>query len=335
MAGINRTLLGMALVSMFALFLRVERSCAQDSPAEIHRDYDLLRLELSPEHRTQVEAALQQKDYKTAEKILVQEAELDPKSPRAAKLLEFSGGLFFLDAQYANSVIAWKKAEAIAPLDERTRFTLAMAYIKVNRHIWARSELNKLSLAHPDNALYLYWLSRIDYDDQKYSEAIARLQRIVELDPNMVRSHDLLGLCYDYTGHFDQALASFSRAVELNRVQAKPSPWPPLDMAVTQMELNQLANAEKGLQEAITYNPKLPQAQYQLGRVLDKEGKVEQAIHALKTSAALDAGYPDPHYLLGRMYQKIGKNDLAKAEILEFQRLKQAANSGSQRIPSP
>jgi tetratricopeptide (TPR) repeat protein len=335
MSGINRTLLGMALVSMFALFLRVELTCAQDSPVEIHRDYDLLRLELSPEHRTQVEAALQQKDYKSAEKILVQEAELDPKSPRAAKLLEFSGGLFFLDAQYGNAVIAWKKAEAIAPLDERTRFTLAMAYIKVNRRSWARSELDKLSLAHPDDALYLYWLARIDYDDQKYSEAIARLQRIVALDPNMVRSHDLLGLCYDYTGHFDQALASFSRAVELNRLQAKPSPWPPLDMAVTQIELNQVANAEKGLQEAITYNPKLPQAQYQLGRVLDKEGKVEQAIHALKTSAALDAGYPDPHYLLGRMYQKIGKNDLAKAEILEFQRLKEAANSGSQRIPSP
>jgi tetratricopeptide (TPR) repeat protein len=319
-----------------ALWLVAARACcAQDSRPEIHRDYNLSPLELSPEHRSQVEAALQQKDYKTAERILIQEAELDPKSPRAGRLLEFSGGLFFLDAQYGNSVIAWKKAEAIAPLDERTRFTLAMAYIEVNRRSWARSELDKLSLAHPDNALYLYWLARIDYDDQKYSEAIARLQRIVQLDPNMVRSHDLLGLCYDYMGQFDQALASFSRAVELNRVQAKPSPWPPLDMAVTQMELNQLANAEKGLREAITYNPKLPQAQYQLGRVLDKEGKVEQAIQALKTSAALDRAYADPHYLLGRMYQKVGKNDLAKAEILQFQRLKQAANSGGERIPSP
>ena len=319
-----------------ALWLAAASSCcAQDSPAEIHRTYNLSELQLSPEHRSQVEAALQQKDYKTAERILVQEAELDPRSPRAARLLEFSGGLFFLDAQYGNSVIAWKKAEAIAPLDEQTRFTLAMAYIEVNRRSWARSELDKLSLAHPDNALYLYWLARIDYDDQRYSEAIARLQRIVELDPNMVRSHDLLGLCYDYTGHFDQALASFSRAVELNRVQAKPSPWPPLDMAVTQMELNQLANAEKGLREAISYNPKLPQAQYQLGRVLDKEGKVEQAIQALKTSAALDAAYADPHYLLGRMYQKVGKNDLAKTEILQVQRLKQAGNSGSHRLPAP
>jgi Flp pilus assembly protein TadD len=106
-------------------------------------------------------------------------------------------------------------------------------------------------------------------------------------------------------------------------------------MAVTQMELDQLANAEKAVQEAITYNPKLPQAQYQLGRVLYKEGKGEQAILALKTAAALDPGYPDPHYLLGRMYQKLGNNDLAKTEIQEFQRLKQAAGSVSQQVPTP
>src|SRR6266704_4058797 len=153
--------------------------------------------------------------------ILVEEAEQDPKSFRATNLLEFAGGVFFLDGQYVNSVIAWKKAEAIAPLDERTRFTLAMAYIKVNRRSWARSELDRLAQAHPDNSLYLYWLSRVDYDDQKYLEATGRLERVTELNPTMVRAHDLLGLCYDYIGQFDRAITSFSRAVELNRVQAK------------------------------------------------------------------------------------------------------------------
>jgi len=330
----NSTLISFALLCIFSLFITGQIR-AQESPPEVSREYDLSRLDLSAEKHNQLKQALERKDYQTAEKILVEEAEREPTSLRAARLFEFCGGVFFLDGQYVNSVIAWKKAEAVAPLDERTRFTLAMAYIKVNRRSWARSELDRLAGARPDNSLYLYWLSRIDYDDQKYLDAIGRLERVTELDPNMVRAHDLLGLCYDYLGQFNQAITSFSRAVELNRVQAKPSPWPPLDMAVTQIELNQLANAEKSLQEAITYDPKLSQARYQLGRVLYKEGKGEQAIQALKTSAALDPGYPDPHYLLGRMYQKLGNNDLAKAEILEFQRLKQAASPGSQQIPAP
>jgi tetratricopeptide (TPR) repeat protein len=331
----NRTLTSVALLCLFSVDIAGGQIRAQEGSSEVAGGYDLSRLDLSPEKHKQLKEALQRKDYQKAERILVEEAEHDPTSQRAARLFEFSGGLFFLDGQYVNSVIAWKKAEAIAPLDERTRFTLAMAYIKVNRRAWARSELERLAQAHPDNSLYLYWLSRIDYDDQKYVEAIGRLEKVTELNPNMVRAHDLLGLCYDYIGQFDRAITSFSRAVELNRVQAKPSPWPPLDMAVTQIELNQLANAEKGLQEAFTYNPKLPQVQYQLGRVLDKEGKDEQAIQALKASAALDPGYPEPHYLLGRIYQRLGRNDLAKTEISEFQRLKQAASAGSQQTAVP
>src|SRR2546422_464074 len=119
-----RVLIGVVFLSTFPLFIGDARSYAQETPPEVPRDYDLSRLELSPERRAQVATALRQKDYKKAEEILVAETELDPKSLRAAKLLEFSGGLFFLDGQYVNSVIAWKKAEAIAPLDERTRFTL-------------------------------------------------------------------------------------------------------------------------------------------------------------------------------------------------------------------
>jgi len=320
---------------LFSIVIAGGQTRAQERPSDLAQGYDFSRLDLSPEKHNQLKEALQRKDYHEAEKILIEEAERDPTSQRAARLFEFSGGLFFLDGQYVNSVIAWKKAEAIAPLDERTRFTLAMAYIKVNRRSWARSELERLAQAHPDNSLYLYWLSRVDYDDQKYLEAIARLERVTKLNANMVRAHDLLGLCYDYIGQFDRAITSFSRAVELNRMQARPSPWPPLDMAVTQIELDQLENAEKGLQEAFTYDPKLPQVQYQLGRVLDKEGKGEPAIQALKASAALDPGYPEPHYLLGRIYQRLGKNDLAKAEISAFQRLQQAASAGSQQTAIP
>src|SRR5712691_5735836 len=140
----NRVLIGVVFLSTFPLFIGDTCSYAQETSPEVPRDYDLSRLELSPERRGQVATALRQKDYKKAEEILVAETELDPKSLRAAKLLEFSGGLFFLDGQYVNSVIAWKKAEAIAPLDERTRFTLAMAYVKLNRQQLAWPEMEEL-----------------------------------------------------------------------------------------------------------------------------------------------------------------------------------------------
>jgi tetratricopeptide (TPR) repeat protein len=299
-----------------------------EGPSDTSFSGELASLEMEAGRRVELESALTHQDYKRAEAMLVEEAEREPKSTRAAKALALAGGIFFLDAQYLNSAIAWKKAEAITPLDERSRFSLAMAYIKLNHREWARPELEKLAAAQPGNALYLYWLSRLDYDAKNYSAAIARLQRVVELDPKMTRGYDTLGLCYDYLGQFDDAIKSYDRAIELNRLQAKPSPWPHVDLAASLIWVNRLDEAEKNLREALTYDPRLPQAHYQLGRVLEMRDALEAATAELNEAAALNPAYPEPHLLLGRIYNRLQQPEKAKAEIASFHKLKKAAESG-------
>ena len=285
---------------------------------------ELADLELDVGRQKDLQDALGEKDYKRAETILVEEVERDPKSARAAKLLMTAGAIFFLDGQFLNSAIAWKRAEAIAPLDDRSRFTLAMAYVKLHRREWARPELEKLSAARPDSPLYLYWLGRLDYDAQNYAGAISRLETVVVLDPTMMRAYDTLGLCYDYLGQLADAIKNYNHAVDLNRRQARPSPWPHIDLAIALMEVNQPAEAEKNLREAIRYNAKLPQAEYQLGRALEMREAYQEAAESLRQATALDPAYPEPHYLLGRIYQKKGESEAAKAEIARFLELKKA-----------
>jgi tetratricopeptide (TPR) repeat protein len=284
-------------------------------------------LPLDATQRLELEKALQLHDYKPAEILLVEEAGREPKSPRAAKLFTFVGGIFFLDGQYLNSVIAWKKAQAIAPLDERSRFTLAMALVHLNRRDWARTELENLVAARPGDPIYLYWLARLDYDGRDYAAAITKFQKVIELDPKMMRAYDGLGLCHDYVGQLDEAINDYHRAIELSRQQLKPSPWPNVDLGVALIEKNRLADAEKSLREAIGYDPRLPQAHYELGRVLDEQHRSHDAIDELKRAAELDTAYPDPHYRLGQIYRRLGKNELAKTETDLFLQLKKAAET--------
>jgi tetratricopeptide (TPR) repeat protein len=265
---------------------------------------------------------LSRRDYKRAETILVEEAQRDPTSARTAKLYTLVGHILFLDGQYLNSAIAWKKAEAIAPLDDQTRFSLAMTYLELNRRDWARDELQKLSRGDPKNPLYLYWLAKLDYDARAYTPAITKLRRVIELDPNMMRAHNDLGLCFDSLGQFDEAVQSFTRAIELNRREEQPSAWPPLNLAVSLISLNRLDEAVALLHEALSYNPKFPQAHYQLGLVLEKEGKFQEAIAPLQQAIGLEPSYPEPHYTLGRIYQRQGKREEAQEEIEKFKKLK-------------
>jgi tetratricopeptide (TPR) repeat protein len=306
-----------------------DRIPQQENPAPQGASPDLSGLQLTDVARLELEDALRRRDYKRAESIFIDEAEKDPKSIRTAKLLVLAGGIFFLDGEFQNSMIAWKKAEAITPLDDRSRFTLAMAEIKLNHRDWARPELDKLVTAHPQDSLYLYWLARLDYDAQNYAAAITRLQRVVELDPKMMRAYDSLGLCYDYLGQFNEAIKHYNRAVELNRLQPKPSAWPHVDRAISLISLNQLVEAEKNLREALTYDARLPQAHYELGRVLDMQGAYQAAVQSLKQAIILEPTYPEPHYLLGRIYHRLGDDRLSKIEIDRFQELKNAAETQS------
>ena len=296
---------------------------------------DLSGLQLDPSRRAELEDAMKRRDYRRAEKILVEESKREPKSLRSAKLLAMAGGLFFLDGQYLDSVIAWKRAEAITPLDDRNRFTLAMAYVRLNRRDWARTELEKLAGVQPQNPLYLYWLARLDYDAQSYTSAVMRLQKVIALDPTMMRAYDSLGLCYDYLGESAEAIKSYNRAVELNRLQSKPSPWPHVDLAVTLIAVNQLAEAEKNLHESLGYDSQLPQAHYQLGRILEMRSDYQAAVEALRRAATLDPAYPEPHLLLGRIYHRLGDGQLGENEIEQYQRLKKAAETKTTPKLSP
>jgi len=202
-----------------------------------------------------------------------------------------------------------------------------MAYVKLNRRDGARAELDKLAAAQPQNPLFLYWLGRLDYDARNYSFAITRLQKVIELDPKMMRAYDTLGLCFDYLGKFDEAVKNYNRAVELNRLQSKPSPWPHVDLAISFIALNRLPEAEKNLREAVGYDPRLPQAHYQLGRVLEMHGDYQAAVESLKKAVALNAEYPEPHYLLGKIYHRLGNDLLSKTEIARFTKLKNASEA--------
>lgn len=90
--------------------------------------------------RAKIKEAIRKRDYTRAEELLVDAIRTRPQSP---ELLTFLGGVFFLDGKYLNSAVAMKKAEALKDLDDGSRFTLAMAYVKLDHRDWARPESSK------------------------------------------------------------------------------------------------------------------------------------------------------------------------------------------------
>jgi len=228
------------------------------------------------ERRARIEAALREGAYDRAETLLQDAIE---REPAAADLLRLAGGLFFLRHNYLNAAVAMKKAEALAPLDERSRFTLAMSYVVLGRRDWARPELAKLAGASPRNPLYPYWTARLDYDDGQYAAAVQKLLRVIELDRRFVKAHDNLGLSYEALGKYDEAIRSYQEAVRLNRELKAPSPWPPLNLGILLTRLDKLDEPESLFRESVRSDPRFPQGHYQLGVSLEKQGRTADGDH--------------------------------------------------------
>ena len=260
-------------------------------------------------------------DYIMAEKLLLPEIDHDPHSPRGARLLIFAGSVYFRNQDYVNAAIAWKKSEAIAPLDSEIQFSLAMAYIRMGRAGWARRVLESLAGKNETQALYPYWLGRLDYDGHEYNNAIRHFQQAIQLDPGMARAYDNLGLCYYFQNQNDLAMANYEKAIELERGTDHPSPWPFLNIAITQQFLNRLPEAENNLREAIRLDPGFAKAHFQLGTVLEDLGRPEDALAELRQAVKFDPQYPEPHMAMARILHKIGRESEAKNEVQIYLRL--------------
>jgi tetratricopeptide (TPR) repeat protein len=278
--------------------------------------------------RLRIDQALKAGAYDRAQSLLVEEYERSPRSPALLRVL---GGVLFLTGEYLNSAIALKKAEDLAPLDERSRFTLAMSYVVMRRRRWARPELERLAAAAPRSPLYPYWLARLDYDEQHYAAAVDGFRHALALDPGYLKAYDNLGLSYEALGREDEAIKSYEDALRLNRERGAHSPWPSLNLGILLMRLDRSDEAEPLFRESAREDARFAAARYQLGLVLEKKGQAAAAIEEMSRAAQLDPVYPEPHYALARLYRRAGDVEKADAAVARFLALKKEKDRSESR----
>ncbi|MGA9130947.1 MAG: tetratricopeptide repeat protein [Candidatus Sulfotelmatobacter sp.] len=301
----------------FAIYSQEQNSVQESVPSAS----PVQSLGLTDTQATELQHAVRARDYVTAEKLLLSEINKDPQSPRAAKLLAYVGSVYFLNADYLNAAIAWKKSDAILPLAPTLQFSLAMAYIRISHPGWARPLLESLAAGNPTEGLYPYWLGRLAYDGHDYPGAIKHFQHAIELSPRMARAYDNLGLCYYYQNENNLAIENYEKAIELDKGAPFPSPWPYLNLAITLQFLNKSGEAENDLRESLRIDQQFKQAHLQLGLVLEQEGRLEEALAELREAARIDADFPEPHMAMARILHRMGQEDAAQAEVQVYLKL--------------
>lgn len=77
----------------------------------------------------------------------------------------------------------------------------------------------------------------------------------------------------------------------------------------------QLAEAQQLLEAALHAAPDSPEAHYEMGFLLERQGEWQESIHELESAVRLKPDYSAAHYRLAIAYRHTGQNDKAQEEV--------------------
>lgn len=189
----------------------------------------------------------------------------------------------------------------------------------------AEVTFRKAIAAAPTNPEPHYNLGRMYYEDERFQEAAAQFQMVIQFDGGFYRAYDNLGLCDEALGHDQLALQHYLKALALVYKNHPEYDTVYEDLAEYMLKQGDSQRAFNLAAEAATRNPGNPRNFYLAGKALDQAGHEQTSLRWLKRAAGMDPAFPEPHYLMARIYWRLGDATEAKAEMNTFHTLSDKA----------
>jgi tetratricopeptide (TPR) repeat protein len=179
---------------------------------------------------------------------------------------------------------------------------------------------------YPQSSRLAVGLGMALYSLGKYDNAVVSLLRAADLSPSDARIYPFLSRAYDSSpGQADEVIKRFRRFAELQPRNGRAlyyyamSLWKGKRAQDPGLDLRQI---ESLLTKSIELDPKLADAQLQLGNLYSDQSKYAEAIPHYKRALELNADLADAHYRLGQAYVRTGEKDQAQQELQVYQQLR-------------
>jgi len=192
-------------------------------------------------------------------------------------------------------------AEADALLAE------ARGHHRAGRLLEAERLYKRLAAERPQDAALLSRLGAALAGQGKLVEALAVLERALEIDADLVDALNNIGIVYRSQGRGDAAAKAFDRALAINPDQLSAQ----VNLGALLRDAGKPDEAARCYRRALAISPDLAEAHNGLGAALLDQGASDEAAAEFERALALDPGHAEALSNLGAMKRKQG--DLAGA----------------------
>jgi tetratricopeptide (TPR) repeat protein len=216
-----------------------------------------------------------------------------------------------------------RRAFERAPAQEVFLSDFGQALLEHGDFAEALTILEKGQRQFPKNAQIVLAYGVACYAQRRPADAVSAFLQVIRLDPTVEQPYVFLGRILEHAGgRLPEVIACYA-AWE----KKAPENYLPVFFHAKALAASSNPNPteiETKLRRSIELNGAFWESHLELGALLSSQSKWPEAERELSRSIELNPGQTRAHYELARVYLRLGKPDLARAERAEYERLKSA-----------
>ena len=227
--------------------------------------------------------------------------ELDPRNAAA---LVGSGQVLYRQGNYADALARFRNARNADANDLNAVVGLTQALIALNQSAEAKAAIEPAVQAHPNDGRLHFWLGRaLAVSTDQRAQAQQSFREAIRLQPENLEAYVALSellVQLQRVDAADQVLMEARARVPDNAAIHRA-------LAFGRLSRNDLAGAEAELRVAVEREPNDLRAHFQLGDVLRRLNRLDDAQREFELVARTDPGYPGLNLARGQLAEARGQ----------------------------
>ncbi len=250
-------------------------------------------------------------DSVKAEEILMK----FPGADRSSAAQTLLGEIDEKKGNFQQAVQHFSRAVELEPTEQNV-WMLGVEFLRHWTFDAAIREFEAATVKFPKSTRMRLGLGAAYFGGAKYGAAIPVFADLLDADKNNALYAELLGMsCTSVTESAKPRCSGLPAYAEAHPGNARVATYAAsmlLDGAATE---DQLRLARKLLGYAIAADPRLPDAQYEIGMLKQSQGEWADSIANLETAVALRSEYAEAHYRLALAYWRTGRKQDGQTQM--------------------
>jgi tetratricopeptide (TPR) repeat protein len=250
--------------------------------------------------------------------------ELMDSGVRTGDIYNLLGWCYQKQNRTDDAVHAFKEAIRQEPSKDQNYLDLDKVLLNAGRLLAALETSKRTVEAYPESRRAYLLKGQIEFRLSQFTDAMASYSRAAQLDPSDPQANVGLAMAQAAAGMTDAARKTFEGGIKRFPRDAQHH----LEYALMLLGLGEAGSdaaktqAEAQLKMALALDPRLFEADYQLGSLALARGQWNEALTYLEAAGKLDPEKSKTHFALARVYRRLERKDDSAKEMALFQKLK-------------